>query len=489
MENLIIPKDEITENLKKELEKFKDLPDILKEDIMLLETKKYKKPKEILLSLLKTGKYETADSKSDKGYASKIRTFMNQLALFKKYKETDNVNWIIRRHRELVTELIKYNIEKKLSLSTFKTNITTILRILYLGYEDKNLELYKKFSKIQEELGKKLENKEKDNKLNENEQTRYLKWESIISIRNKIVKEYKESKRFDKNQDLILISLYTLTPPLRQEIGSLKFTEVEPTDKTIDYVYFQKNNNISLELYKEKKKHGYISIPLNYREEEEPSDLSKMILKTQIHLSKLLKESYENFKRENVFIDKLKYPKEEVAIKSTSQRLNKLFKDSGVNIGSSILRASYVTYINNLYTSKKTQLTSNEKDELAIKFMRTSKKQLEDAYNKILPIEDVKEVELEKIEEVKNKKLVETTYEKHVKLMKENYQNSKKLIVEKDGVERETTEAKEYKRLQWHKSDKEKINRQKILREYKQGRKLKQETIDKYEFTAEELKI
>lgn len=549
LEELYIPDDDITTNINKSLIKLKSLflekktsfPDSLVNGTQVLEVKPqdYQVPKVILWSKFKNGDYHTPDSKSDKAVVSDvIKTITKNFPSFIKYKDVEDLSWIINNHRELFYETIEHISNKKLAPATFKSYINVILRISRLGYNSKSSTIYTKYATIMDELSKCIATKEKDQGLNEIEKTKFLEWKHVMYTRNKIEKEFndlktnplKKKQAFNKNQDLMLTSIYTLTPVLRREVATLKFTNKKPRDKKGDYVYFHpKDNKVSLELYEIKKRHDYISIPLNYREESKPTGFSKFIMKNQEHLAKLLKESFELYERDYVFVNTVKYNKEKkiesVSAESVAKRLAKIYKNYKVNVGASSLRSSYITYLNNLYIKQTGNvLTTAEKEELAI-MMRTSREQLDSAYCKIFRNNDEVEIPVDAIlfdddnNEIKVKKendensndenidhidenigyereelkteLIKPAYERHLERVKKAYNDSKVIEVKKDdGTINITTEARENKRLYYYKRDKYEMNRNRILREYHNPKKLRsltQGTINKYKFTEEEL--
>ena len=550
LEELYIPKDDLTEQINKSLIKLKvyfkntkvDFPNSLINGVHLLDVKPedYKEPKKVLWSKFIKGEYHTKDSNSDiKGIAPKIKTIINQLPSFKVYKDEEDMTWIIIKHRLLFYEIVEHVVNNKLAPSTFKGFINVMMRIIRLGYNSKNTPIYIKYSIIQDDISVSIKSKETEQQLNDHEKTKYLEWKYVMLERNKLENEFNliknkvlsKNEAFKTNLDLILASLYTLTPVLRREIASLCFTDKKPKDKKGNYVYFNSNGRISLELYETKKKHGYISIPLNYREENDPSGISLFLLKNQQHLAILLQESFKLYPRKNIFVNVVQYNKgKEVAvtIASVANRLNKIYKKYSVNIGASALRSSFITYLNNLYIKKTGNvLTSKEKDEIAEKFMRTSRQQLDDAYNKIFRNSNVFEIPLdailfdddgnliEKVNDIEHNdfennndddddddddigydreehitKPIIPVYDRQLERVNKAYKESKQItIVDDNGKEKVTTEAREQKRLYYHKRDKFLLARQRILREYHGSKKrnITKQTIEKYKFTEEEL--
>ena len=60
------------------------------------------------------------------------------------------------------------------------------------------------------------------------------------------------------NQDLLIISLYSLIPIMRDELKLLEFTNTK--QKEGDFIYFNSTNNIILNLNNTKKKHDGMDI-------------------------------------------------------------------------------------------------------------------------------------------------------------------------------------------------------------------------------------
>jgi hypothetical protein len=155
--------------------------------------------------------------------------------------------------------------------------------------------------------------------------------------------------------------------------------------------------------------------------------------------------------------------------------------------------------------------------------MRTSRQQLDDAYNKIFRNSNVFEIPLdailfdddgnliEKVNDIEHydfenndnndddigydreehiTKPIIPVYDRQLERVNKAYKESKQItIVDDNGKEKVTTEAREQKRLYYHKRDKFLLARQRILREYHGSKKrnITKQTIEKYKFTEEEL--
>jgi hypothetical protein len=124
---------------------------------------------------------------------------------------------------------------------------------------------------------------EEENKLNEWEEKAFVPFEIILQKQKDLEDEFKTKRTYNINQDLLLVSLYSLIPIERDEIKPLNFTTTVKKDD--DYIYFD-GDEVILLLNKMKKKH-----------EEFQLNISKESPK----LAEILKESYRLYPRKYVF--------------------------------------------------------------------------------------------------------------------------------------------------------------------------------------------
>ena len=73
-----------------------------------------------------------------------IKFITNNVPPFKKYKNTDNLTYIINNHRLLILEFLEHCKNKITSLKTLEDRINGILRIFFIAYENKKYDLYQK---------------------------------------------------------------------------------------------------------------------------------------------------------------------------------------------------------------------------------------------------------------------------------------------------------------------------------------------------------
>ena len=342
-------------------------------------------PKTVLFSKLSKGDYETKGSKSDKtNITSSIKFFRKNLSYFQQYTNEDNLNYIIYSRRLLIVELLEYYSNKpKWSLATFKSRLVAIIRIFRIAYGNKDYIEYEFLSLIIQMLGLEIEDNEGTNKITDEEAKKFLDFRIILNRQKELEDTFKriQNKRtqnaYDFNQDLLLLSLYSLIPPLRNEIKTLEFTTTSKNQG--DYIYFKQNGDVILLLNEEKKRHEAITY-----------DLTKEAPK----LASILRESYDLYPRQYLFTPKRKYPdvSKKASTASLDDRLYLLFREYDVRIGTNSLRSSYVSNFYSTATAKGKQRTYNEQKLLAER-MRTSIKYLQLSYNKIIdrPQVDIKE--------------------------------------------------------------------------------------------------
>ena len=251
-----------------------------------------------LLSRLERGDYQTDKSKSDYKIVKDIKFFINNLPSFQKYKGQDDLTFLIQNHRLLMLEILEWYSDDT-SLKTIEGRIVALLRILYIAYGIKTYELYQKYS--------------------------ILSIEVIIDFQQQLLKDFQTNPTYEKNQDLLLVSLYRYLPE-RNELKLLSFTNEYKEDK--DYIYFDEDNDVMLLLNLVKKRHNALHINLS---------------KDFPILADIIKLSYQLYPRVNVFTD-YKNMKKPISVNGLSKRLIKLFSFTGKNAGVNSIRSSYLTY-------------------------------------------------------------------------------------------------------------------------------------------------
>ncbi len=332
------------------------------------------------LAKLLAGAYETKFTQSDKSNTkNNIQFFINNLPSFRQYKHQPNLDWVITKHRLLAIEIIDYYKNKNPSLSTLENRFNAILRMMRIAYGNKLAPVYKLFSVMVFLLHDAKLYNEGDNELNIYEAKKYINWLDVIKIQQTMEDEFDSiddkytQKAYDLNNDLLLISLYSLIPPLRNEIKNIEFTTKKYTKghvPTEDHIFISKNKqNIILFFNKKKKLHKKIQF-----------DLTTGKFKN-VRLANIIRESYTLYPRDYPFTIKQAYPDLDVKAsqRALDERLIYIFFKHGISnkISVNSLRSSYVSY-----TMSQKDLTYNEKELLAYQ-MRTSVECLERSYNKV----------------------------------------------------------------------------------------------------------
>lgn len=417
------PDDIITDRYLKLMEDFEKIPAIIAEGFANLEVKEPEPIKQIpLFSKLINGDYQTAQSKSDKNIATSIKFFFNNLPSFTRYKDKDELDWVVNNHRLLSYELLEYSKIKKSSLATLKTKFNAIARIMRLAFKSKKPDLYEKFSQIIIDLGDYIEDDEAQNELSPEEEKKFVKWEVVMAKQKELENKFyslqnKQSKlAYEINNDLLLLSLYSLIPPLRNEIKHLNFTHSRKKDK--DYIWFDNDGEILLHLNLEKKRHDPIIFNLT-------KDAPK--------LTKIIKDSYELYPREYVFTPKNTYPRldKKASQASLDSRLSALFIDTDKNVSVNSLRSSYVSYMVHQGMIRGKLLSVKEKNKIAER-MRSSRKYFDESYTKLFQLDGIQQNIQVKQEAGNNGTIDETsTYEKQKSRAKTYYYQHKDEIIKK----------------------------------------------------------
>ena len=420
------PNDYITDKYFEVVEYYEKLPASIQLGLGNLEVIEPEPIKHTpLLSKLINGDYHTAQSKSDKNIATSIKFFSNNLPSFKQYKNQDELDWVVQHHRLLTLELLTYTLNQHSSVATLKSKFNGITRIIRLSYKSKSPDLYEKFSRIVSDLGHYFEDDEFDNELSPEELKKFIQWDDVIAKQKSLENTFnsilnKQNKiAYDMNNDLLLLSLYSLIPPLRNEIKHLEFTNSKNEDG--DYIWFATDDRILLDLNLEKKRHDPIQFNLT-------KDAPK--------LATLIENSYKLYPRKFVFTPKNTYPKldKKASQKSLDTRLSGLFSHTGKNVSVNSLRSSYVSYMVHQGMLKGKLLSVKEKNKIAER-MRSSRKYFDESYTKLFQMNpNQQQPEIKQEENINNPAVSVdeiSTYEKQKKRSTSYYYSHKQDIIKK----------------------------------------------------------
>lgn len=319
------------------------------------------------------------NNRSNVQYARCIKLFANNFEPFMKYKDDDNIDWVVQEHSLLYDEIIKHGINNDLSQSTIRGYIIAMMHIIKIYYNTKNNDVYKKYQDIIENMKQNIIYNEYNNKLNKSELKKggVIPFQLLLDKQKEIQEQFNQYlydpnvnlknniNAFHVNQDLLLISLYTLMPPVRNEIKELLFTHTFPDDDDDNNYIIILPNTIQFYYGCIKKKHSKLIINDN----EIDKNLKEIIL-----------HSYILYTRKNVFCSTSKFPFYDIkqSIPNINHRLRTIFKDTKYIVGTSMIRSSYITYhFANL------KLSYNEQLNIA-RLMRTSVEICRQYYYKII---------------------------------------------------------------------------------------------------------
>lgn len=309
--------------------------------------------------------YNDKNTDTHKSYATCINIFINNFKPFFKYKDSDNLDWVIKDHNALYNEIINHCKIHNLSDATLRLYIMAMMCIIRIYYGNKDNKIYKKYQNIIADIKEKILSIEGQNRLNCSEEKKggLIPFQLLLNKQKLLYDEfnllvskndYDNAKAYKINQDLLLISLYTLMPPVRNEIKDLLFTLKVPDDNdTNNYIVIINNHTINLYYGGIKKKHDRLIINDN--------EINKT-------LKNIIIQSYILYPREAVFTSTHNFPNydNKTNITNISSRLKDLFKDTKYIVGTSMIRSSFITY---QYDNNK--LSYNDKINIA-RLMRTS---------------------------------------------------------------------------------------------------------------------
>lgn len=403
----------------------------------------------VSLKALENNEYSNnPKTNTDAIYSKRIKSFVNNLEEFKKYKGVDNLDWLIENHNELLQSLISYNTDKKQSSSTLESNISAMMRVICIHYDGKDNDLYKTYQNILQVLIKQNKHNEGTNKLNPTEMKKgglipfeviLKKQQSLQEAFNVLVQNQQTQSKnaFKLNQDLLLLSLYSLIPSARNDIKTLSFIENTPDENDTNNYIVMADGCISINYGGMKKKHTKLII----NDDELPCALKNIIT-----------QSYTLYPRQHLFtsIDEFPDMSNKVVISTLNVRLGQLFKDTSYKVGVNMLRSSYITYVKN---SK--NLSYNDMNNTA-RLMRTSRECMDRNYYKIVPscentlihhnkVAEVAEIaEVAKVAEIAEIK--KEAYSKHLINQKKYYESHKQQILNQQKTYRTHNKFNENKR-------------------------------------------
>lgn len=330
-------------------------------NIHLLDYNKAPKFKSLLVDdfinykLIKEGNTES----TEKVYITYFNSWINNI--FPRRKNDSTLDWIILNQNKVLLKLFDYR-SKNNKLSTFRLDINVILKLLKIALGEDH-EMVNKYKLLNKSLSLIIEMNEKNNILTTLEESKYIKYETLLKYREIIYNNWFEKYQNDKSQDRILrdyniisllFDLYLLFPPMRAEPMNLVIVNnADELDNYDEAIYIKNKNFIILSFKNKKKGHKPITFNLN---DSVIKSFSENNVETLINN---IIQSVKAYPRKYLFIDP--YNK-----KYTEQTLQTILYNiiDEKHLGINSFRSSYVSY-----WFKK--LNKNQMERVAF-FMRTS---------------------------------------------------------------------------------------------------------------------
>ena len=278
--------------------------------------------------------------------SDKINTWRNALDI----KPSKGYQWIFNNFDDIYGYIQEYeNIDSRRS---HLNNLAQMMK--YLNKES----LYKKLSEEATDLNKEIVKNADNQELSEDRKLNYVSYEDLIKVREERKKLWKLNPENNKlNQQYLILALYTMQPPLRQDYKDMQIVEERPAEDDKNYLW-KKANKYVIVLNKDKvyKTYGRAEIPLS------------------TELSSIIDDSLAMFPREYI-LSTLRDGNKELGKQNFERIVNEIFSPKKVSVD--ILRSAYISH---MYADP--NFSRNQKKELA-ELMRHSIEIADQTYNKI----------------------------------------------------------------------------------------------------------
>jgi hypothetical protein len=280
--------------------------------------------------------------RNELNYISHFKTWLNNF--FIDQQEIDNLNYFVLNQNEVLLTLMTQRNQRKNSLETFRKDINLLLHFCKIAETD--VELINKFKVLNMALSLIHNLKEGENKLDDNEQTKYINYEELLKLQKKLYRDWEEAYEqqiITKNKDpgiryknikALLLAFYSLFPPLRLEPMTFKIVKSEAEALEYDNAIYIKNKaNIWVYLNTIKKQHKPIKYNLN------DTIIRSFSNENVDNLINMLLESVKLYPREYLFINTDGEP-------YTEKGLQKMMSDllPNKNLGVNAIRSIYASY-------------------------------------------------------------------------------------------------------------------------------------------------
>jgi hypothetical protein len=272
---------------------------------------------------------------------SRISVWMNNI---KNLKCT--AGGVLQQHEKVY----QFIVDKYTNKNTIKAQIVTLSKVVGI----KNNEIADEYKQIYSELGRQII----DDLKSQTPSSKFIDFEIIEAKRDELLREFKKHPGDTKlNMQSLILSLYTLQPPIRLEYTDMKIIKRAPVDKEHgNYMWIKPNNEYWI-IINDKVKNRYGTGELKLENDR---------------LVRVIDQSLTFYPRSYV-LSLLTKPNEPLKDQNFWRIVSEIF---GKNIGVDTFRQAYVS---NFYNNRP---TNKQKKKLAIK-MRHSEYSAGQTYDKI----------------------------------------------------------------------------------------------------------
>ena len=313
-------------------------------EVYLLDYKTKPKLKSINIKSFFNLEYkgEGNTDRTEKNNISHFKTWLNNF--FIDQHEIDNLNWFALNQNQVLLTLLTQRNSRNNSLETFRKDLNLLMHFLKLA--EAGDEMINKYKVLNMSLSLIHNLKEGENKLDDKEQTNFISYEDLLKLQQSLYKSWEqkyEEQRIVKNKDpkirllnirALLLSYYSLFPPLRLEPMTFKIVKSETEAKEHDNAIYIKNKaNIWIYLNTVKKMHKPIRFNIN-----DPI-IRSFSGENVDNLINMIIESVKLYPREYLFININDEP-------YTEKGLQKMLLDllPNKNLGVNAIRSIYASY-------------------------------------------------------------------------------------------------------------------------------------------------
>ena len=313
-------------------------------EVYLLDYKTKPKLKTINIKDFFDLKYKSDGNtdRTEKNNISHFKTWVNQF--FKDQADIDNLAYFALNQNQVLLTLLTQRNARSNSLETLRKDINLLMHFLKLA--EAGDEMINKYKVLNMSLSLIHNLKEGKNELDDNEEKKFINYDELIKLQKSLYESWErsyEQQLITKNKDpkirylnikALLLSYYSLFPPLRLEPMTFKIVKSEAEALKHDNAILIKNTaNIWVYLNTTKKMHKPIKFNLN-------DDIIKSFSGENVdNLINMIIESVKLYPREYLFINIDNEPYTE---KGLQRMLTELLPNK--NLGVNAIRSIYASY-------------------------------------------------------------------------------------------------------------------------------------------------